>query len=75
MLLWHEKIQLKLDLDLDKENLKKAQDEVAIMGGNDSSTACLVIFSFPSFESSDSTRTDVRNEYRQLQAHLRNVIT
>ncbi|XBI10014.1 hypothetical protein VPH35_137418 [Triticum aestivum] len=27
-----EKIQLKLDLDLAKENLKKAQDEVAIMG-------------------------------------------
>ena len=70
-----EKIQLKLGLDLAKENLKKAQDEVAIMGGNDSSTACLVIFSFPSFERSDSTRTDVRIENRQLQARLRNVIS
>ena len=41
-----EKIQLKLDLDLAKENLKKAQDEVAIMGGNNLLTVCLVIFPF-----------------------------
>ena len=46
MLLWHEKIQLKLDLDLARENLKKAQDEVAIMGGDELSTACLVTFPF-----------------------------
>ena len=35
---------LKLELELAKENLKKAQEEVAIMGGNHSLTACLVIF-------------------------------
>ena len=45
------------------------------MGGNDSSIACLVIFSFPPFEPSDSTRTNVRNENRQLQARPRNVIS
>ena len=70
-----QKIPLKLDLDLANENLKKAQDEVAVMGGNNSLTICLVIFSFPLFEPSDSTRTDVHSENRQLQARLKNVIS
>ena len=39
------------------------------------SIARLAIFSFSSFEPSDSTRTDVRSENRQLQAHLENVIS
>jgi DNA repair exonuclease SbcCD ATPase subunit len=68
-------IQLNLDLELAKENLKKAQDEVVVMGGNNSLTICLVIFSFPFFEPSDFTRADVRSENRQLQARLRNVIS
>ena len=70
-----EKIKLKLDLDLAKENLKKAQDEVAIMGGINLLTICPVIFLFPSFEPSDSTRTKVHSEKDQLQARLRNVIS
>src|SRR3990170_6804359 len=45
------------------------------MGGNTSLTVCFVIFSFPSFEPSDSTRTDVHSENRQLQARLKNVIS
>jgi hypothetical protein len=49
-----EKNQLKLDLDLAKENLKKARDEVAIAGGNDPSITCLVVFPFPFlFEASE----------------------
>ena len=68
-------IQLSLDLELAKKNLKKAQDEATAMGGNNLSTARLAIFSFSSFEPSDSTRTDVRNENRQLQACLKNVIS
>ena len=39
-----EKTRLKIDLELAKENLKKAQEEIAIMGGNHSLTASLVIF-------------------------------
>ena len=39
-------IQLNLDLELAKENLQKAKDEAAAMGGNNLSTVCLVIFSF-----------------------------
>ena len=39
-------IQLNLDLELAKENLQKAKDEAAAMGGNNLSTLCLVIFSF-----------------------------
>ena len=35
-----------LDVELAKEYLKKAQDEVAIMGGNNSLSVCLVIFPF-----------------------------
>ena len=68
-------IQLNLDLELAKQNLQKAQDEAAVMGGNNLSTARLVIFSFSSFEPSDSTRTDVRSENRQLQTRLKNVIS
>ena len=41
-----EKNQLKIDLELAKENLKKAQEEVAIMGGNNLLTVCPVIFPF-----------------------------
>ena len=36
---------------------------------------CCWHFSFPFFEPSDSTRTDVRSENRQLQARLKNVIS
>jgi hypothetical protein len=39
-------IQLNLDLELAKENLQKAKDEVAAMGGNNLPTACLATFSF-----------------------------
>ena len=39
-------IQLNLDLELAKENLQRAKDEAAAMGGNNLSTAPLVIFSF-----------------------------
>ena len=45
------------------------------MGGNTLLTVCFVISSFSSFEPSDSTRTDVRSENRQLQARLKNVIS
>ena len=39
-----EKTNLKLEVELAKENLKKSQEEVAIMGGDHLLTACLVIF-------------------------------
>ena len=39
-----EKTNLKLELELCKESLKKAQEEVAIMEGNHSLTAFLVVF-------------------------------
>ena len=48
------------------------------MGGNHSSTVHLMIVSlsvFSLFEPSDSTRTDVRSENRQLQARPKNVIS
>jgi hypothetical protein len=39
-------VQLSLDLELAKENLQKAKDEAAAMGGNNLPTVCLAIFSF-----------------------------
>ena len=39
-------IQLNLDLELAKQNLQKAKDEAAAMGGNNLSTVCFAIFSF-----------------------------
>ena len=68
-------IQLNLDLELAKQNLQKAQDEAAAMGGNNLSTVCLTSFFSLPFESSDSTQTDVRSENRQLQTRLKNVIS
>ena len=39
-------VQLNLDLELAKENLQKAKDEAATMGGKTLSTVHLAIFSF-----------------------------
>ena len=68
-------IQLNLGLELAKENLQKAKDEAAAMGANNLSIVRLVIFFFSSFEPSDSTRTDVHSENKQLQARLKNFIS
>ena len=40
-------IELNLDLELAKKNLKTARDEVAAMGGNQSSTVFLTAGTFP----------------------------
>ena len=45
------------------------------MGGNNSPTVHLIVLPFQSFEPSDSTRTDVHSENRQLQGRLKNVIS
>ena len=45
------------------------------MGGNNLLTVCFDINSYPSLEPSDSTRTDVHSENRQLQARMKNVIS
>ena len=42
-------ISLNLDLELAKKNLKTAQDEVVVMGGNQSSTVHFVTRSSPCF--------------------------
>jgi len=72
-------ISINLDLELAKKNLNTARDEVAAMGGNQSSTVHLTTGTFPCFfshfEPSDFTRTDVRSENRQLQARLKNVVS
>ena len=43
-----QQIILNLDLELAKKNLKTARDEVAAMGGNQSSTVDLTTSTFPS---------------------------
>ena len=77
-----QQISLNLDLELAKKNLKSARDEVAAMGGNQSTTVHLTTSTFPCvfsffshFEPGDFTRTDVRSENRQLQARLKNVVS
>ena len=42
-----QQISLNLDLELAKKNLKTARDEVAAMGGNQSSTVYLIAGTFP----------------------------
>ena len=42
-----QQISLNLDLELAKKNLKTARDEVAAMGGNQSSTVHLATSTFP----------------------------
>ena len=42
-----QQISLNLDLELAKKNLKTARDEVAAMGGNQSSTVYLTAGTFP----------------------------
>ena len=42
-----QQISLNLDLELAKKNLKTARDEVAAMGGNQSSTVHLTTATFP----------------------------
>ena len=42
----HKQIQLNLDLELAKQNLQKAKDEAAAMGGNYLSTVCFANFTF-----------------------------
>ena len=42
-----QQISLNLDLELAKKNLKTARDEVAAMGGNQSSTVFLTAGTFP----------------------------
>ena len=39
-------IRLNLDLELAKQNLQKAKDEAAAMGGNNLSTVCFASFTY-----------------------------
>ena len=70
-----EKIQLQLDLELAKKNLRDAQEELKTMGGNTLLTVCFAIFSFRPLNRVNSTQIDVHSENRELQAWLKNVIS